>query len=104
MFRSGTMVSAGIVFGAVVGILVALAIGAAPALHKFGLGFLGSTSWNPVTKDFGALVAIFGTLVSSAIAMIIAVPLSFGIALFITELAPPWLKRPIGTAIELLAA
>jgi len=104
LFRSGTMVSAGVVFAAVVSILVALAVGAAPALQKFGPGFLLSSEWNPVTKNFGALVAIFGTLVSSAIAMIIAVPLSFGIALFITELAPPWLKRPIGTAIELLAA
>jgi phosphate transport system permease protein len=104
LFRSGTMLSAAIVFAAVVGTLAALFMGALPALHKFGPGFLVSSAWNPVTEDFGGLVAIFGTLVSSAIAMIIAVPLSFGIALFITELAPRWLKRPIGTAIELLAA
>ena len=104
LFRSGTMLSAGVVFAAVLGTLAALFIGALPALQKFGLGFLHSSAWNPVTEDFGALVAIFGTLVSSAIAMIIAVPLSFGIALFITELSPRWLKRPIGTAIELLAA
>ena len=104
LFRSGTLFSAGVVFAAVAGTVVALFIGAWPALQKFGFGFLGSTQWNPVTEQFGALVAIFGTLVSSAIAMIIAVPLSFGIALFITELAPRWLKRPIGTAIELLAA
>jgi phosphate transport system permease protein len=104
LFRSGTMLSAAIVFAAVAGTLLALFLGALPALQKFGPGFLHSTAWNPVTENFGALVAIFGTLVSSAIAMIIAVPLSFGIALFITELAPRWLKRPIGTAIELLAA
>lgn len=104
LFRAGTYVSAFVVFGAVVGTLTALSIGAWPALQKFGLGFLYSSSWNPVTQDFGALVAIFGTLITSVIAMLIAVPLSFGIALFITELAPRWLKRPIGTAIELLAA
>lgn len=104
LFRNGTQVSATIVFLAVAGTLIALYAGAKPALEKFGLGFLYSSHWNPVTEDFGALVAIFGTLVSSAIAMVIAVPLSFGIALFITELAPVWLKRPIGTAIELLAA
>lgn len=104
LFGAGTRFSAFIVFSAVVGILIALLIGAWPALQKFGIGFLTSSEWNPVTENFGGLVAVFGTLVSSAIAMIIAVPLSFGIAVFITELAPPWLKRPIGTAIELLAA
>ena len=104
LFRGATNVAAVIVFSVVLGALIALFIGAHPALHKFGFGFLISSEWNPVTEEFGALVAIFGTLVTSAIAMIIAVPLSFGIALFITELAPRWLKRPIGTAIELLAA
>ena len=104
LFRGGTHFSAAVVFFAVVGTLLALYIGARPALHKFGLGFLVSSEWNPVTEQFGALVAIFGTLVSSAIAMVIAIPLSFGIALFITELAPRWLKRPVGVAIELLAA
>lgn len=104
LFRNGTQLSAAIVFLAVMGTLIALFIGAKPALAKFGLGFLYSGEWNPVTEEFGALVAIFGTLVSSAIAMLIAVPLSFGIAMFITEIAPIWLKRPIGTAIELLAA
>ena len=103
-FRNGTQISAAIVFFAVLGILVALYDGANPALAKFGFNFLHSTHWNPVTEEFGALVAIFGTLVTSALAIIVAVPLSFGIALFITELAPVWLKRPIGTAIELLAA
>ena len=104
LFRNWTQISATIVFLAVFGTLAALYIGADPALKKFGFSFLYTTNWNPVTEEFGALVAIFGTLVTSAIAIIIAVPLSFGIALFITELAPVWLKRPIGTAIELLAA
>jgi len=104
VFRRGTHLSAIILFATVLGIFIVLFIGALPALEKFGPGFLTGTDWNPVTKEFGGLVAIFGTLVSSAIAMIIAVPLSFGIALFITEMAPRWLKRPIGTAIELLAA
>ena len=104
IFRGATRISAILVFGSVIGILISLFTGALPAIEKFGLGFLSSSEWNPVTEDFGALVAIFGTLVTSAIALIIAVPVSFGIALFITQLAPPWLKRPIGTAIELLAA
>jgi phosphate transport system permease protein len=85
-------------------ILVALVIGAAPAIHEFGPGFLTSSEWNPVTERFGALVPIFGTLVTSLIAMLIGVPVSFGIAIFITELCPRWLKRPLGIAIELLAA
>ena len=104
LFRGGTYFSAAIVFAAVVGTLATLNIGALPALRKFGVGFLSSSEWNPVTENFGALVAVYGTLVSSVIAMIIAIPLSFGIALFITELAPGWLKRPVGVAIELLAA
>jgi phosphate transport system permease protein len=103
-FRNATRVSAVLVFSSVIGILVSLYLGAEPALHKFGLGFLGSPVWNPVTEDFGALVAVFGTVVTSAIALLIAVPVSFGIALFITQLAPGWLKQPIGTAIDLLAA
>src|SRR5262249_177855 len=67
-------------------------------------GFLSSADWDPVQEKFGALVPIYGTLVTSAIAMLIGIPVSFGIALFLTELAPAWLKRPLGTAIELLAA
>lgn len=104
LFRAGTYFSAAVVFIAVLGTLISLNIGALPALKKFGLGFLYSSQWNPVTENFGALVAVVGTLVSSLIAMLIAVPLSFGIALFITELAPGWMKRPVGVAIELLAA
>ena len=104
LFRGSTYLTAFIVFGSVIGILITLVIGAYPALQKFGFGFLTSSAWNPVTQDFGAAVAIFGTLVTSTIALIIAVPVSFGIALFITQMAPNWLKRPIGTAVELLAA
>ncbi len=103
-FKALTGFFAVLVLASVAGVLIALGDGAAPALHRFGLGFLTSTEWNPVTENFGALVAIFGTLVTSAIALLIALPLSFGIALFITELAPFWLKRPVGTAVELLAA
>ena len=87
-----------------VAILASLVVGAWPALQKFGLGFLVSTTWDPVKEDFGGLVMIYGTLATSIIALLIAVPVSFGIALFLTELSPSWLKRPLGTAIELLAA
>jgi phosphate transport system permease protein len=86
------------------GILVSLAIGAAPAFVKFGWRFLVTTAWNPVTENFGALPAIYGTLLTSFIAMLIAIPLGLGIAVFLTELCPPSLRRPIGTLIELLAA
>jgi phosphate transport system permease protein len=86
------------------GIIVSLIVGAAPAIREFGLGFLWSTDWDPVKNKYGGLVMIYGTLVTSLIALVIAVPVSFGIALFLTELSPAWLKRPLGTAIELLAA
>ncbi len=87
-----------------VAILGSLFVGAWPAIAKYGLGFLTSTTWDPVTEEFGGLVMIYGTLATSIIALMIAVPVSFGIALFLTELSPAWLKRPLGTAIELLAA
>src|SRR5512141_167268 len=87
-----------------VGILVSLLIGAWPAIERFGLTFLWTAEWDPVKEQFGGLVMIYGTLATSLIALIIAVPVSFGIALFLTELSPAWLKRPLGTAIELLAA
>jgi phosphate transport system permease protein len=87
-----------------VGILGSLVIGAAPAIREFGLGFLWSSDWDPVQNKFGGLVMIYGTLMTSLIALVIAVPVSFGIALFLTELSPSWLKRPLGTAVELLAA
>jgi len=87
-----------------VAILGSLVVGAWPAIAKYGLGFLTRSVWDPVQEDFGGLVMIYGTLATSFIALLIAVPVSFGIALFLTELSPPWLKRPLGTAIELLAA
>jgi phosphate transport system permease protein len=87
-----------------IGILVSLLIGAWPAIAHYGPGFLTHNAWDPVREDFGGLVMIYGTLVTSGIALVIAVPVSFGIAIFLTELAPVWLKRPLGTAIELLAA
>ena len=89
------------ILAAIIGSLI---VGAYPAIQKFGLGFLWSTDWDPVQEKFGGLVMIYGTLATSLIALIIAVPVSFGIALFLTELSPGWLRRPLGTAIELLAA
>jgi len=86
------------------GIIISLVDGALPALRQFGFGFFVATAWNPVTEKFGALAPIYGTLVTSAIAMLIGIPVAFGIALFITELSPVWLKRPLATMIELLAA
>ncbi len=86
------------------GVIVALVVGALPALEQFGFGFVVANTWNPVTEKFGALAPIYGTLVTSAIAMLIGIPVAFGIALFITELSPVWLKRPLATMIELLAA
>ena len=87
-----------------VAIMGSLIVGAWPAIHQYGLGFLTSSVWDPVQDQYGGLVMIYGTLATSAIALLIAVPVSFGIALFLTELSPAWLKRPLGTAIELLAA
>ena len=86
------------------GIILSLVVGAMPAIREFGLGFLVDTQWDPVQQKFGGLVMIYGTLMTSFIALLIAVPVSFGIALFLTELSPQWLKRPLGVAIELLAA
>ena len=96
--------AAWLTLGLLVAIIVSLFIGALPAIREFGLGFLTSTVWDPVELKFGGLVMIYGTLMTSFIALLIAVPVSFGIALFLTELSPAWLKRPLGVAIELLAA
>ncbi|MDR2851815.1 MAG: phosphate ABC transporter permease subunit PstC [Burkholderiaceae bacterium] len=96
--------AAGLTLLLLAGILLALLVGAWPAIEKYGLGFLISSVWDPGQGDFGALAMIYGTLATSLIALVIAVPVSFGIALFLTELAPAWLKRPLGTAVELLAA
>ncbi len=84
-------------------VILSLIIGSMPALRTFGFGFLVSESWNPVTDNFGALPAIYGTIITSFIAMLIAVPIGLMIAFFLTELCPQWLRRPIGIAIELLA-
>lgn len=86
------------------GIIISLIISSWPTIQKFGLSFLWNSEWDPPSDIYGALVPIYGTLVTSLIALIIAVPVSFGIALFLTELSPAWLRRPLGTAIELLAA
>ena len=86
------------------GIVGSLVYGAMPAIREYGISFLWRTEWDPVKNNYGGAVMIYGTLMTSFIALLIAVPVSFGIALFLTELSPRWLKRPLGTAIELLAA
>jgi len=96
--------AAWVTLGLLAGILLSLLLGAWPAIEKYGLGFLTRSVWDPVQQDYGGLVMIYGTLATSLIALLIAVPVSFGIALFLTEMSPAWLKRPLGTAIELLAA
>jgi len=103
VFRHMTRIAAVGVLLLLSGVIIALIGGSLPALRTFGLGFLVSERWNPVTENFGALAAVYGTLVTSAIAMVIAVPVGLMIAFFLTELCPPWLRRPIGIAIELLA-
>ncbi len=103
IFRNTTKFFAFLVFCLLFGIMLTLFYGSLPALKTFGFSFITSDAWNPVTVQFGAKVPIVGTLVTSAIAMLIGIPLSFGIALFITELSPKWLKRPLGIAVELLA-
>jgi phosphate transport system permease protein len=102
-FHQVTLVFAFIVLAALVGILISLAIEAMPVFREFGLAFLWTNVWNVPEDQYGALSAIYGTVVTSVIALIIAVPVSFGIALFLTETCPVWLRRPLGTAIELLA-
>jgi phosphate transport system permease protein len=109
----GDALFAGLCAGAGIGVLlllgaliVTLFLGALPAFATYGFSFIFSTEWNPVEgrEAYGGAVAIFGTLVSAILAIVLAVPVAFGIAYFLTELAPQWLRRPIGTAIELLAA
>jgi phosphate transport system permease protein len=102
-FRHLTRSAAILVLVILSGIIASLFIGSLPALREFGFSFLYEQRWNPVTEKFGALAPIYGTLVTSLIAMLIAVPLGLFIAMFLTELCPPWLRRPIGIAIELLA-
>jgi len=104
LFHGATFAAAILVLTVLGGVAVSLISGAWPAFARFKLAFLTESIWNPVTERFGALAPVYGTLVTSFIAMLFAVPISFGIAVFLTELAPSWLKRPVGVAIELLAA
>jgi len=104
LFHGITQFFALTVLIALLGIIVSLIINAWPALHKFGIGFFFTDEWDIINGEFGGLIAIYGTLATSLIALLIAVPLSFGIAVFLTELCPGPLRRPLGTAVELLAA
>ena len=97
--------AAGVLVLALLGaIIVSLFIGGLPAFRQFGVGFLTSADWDPVQQVFGAVVPIYGTIITSILALLMAVPVAFGIAFWLTELAPTWLRRPVGTAVELLAA
>ena len=105
VFRALTFLFALLVLLILGGVIVSLVAGAWPALRAFGFfGFVATETWNPVTEKFGALAPIYGTLVTSAIAMLVGIPVAFGVAVFITEICPIWLKRPLATMIELLAA
>ena len=103
LFHKLTFSFALLVLLVLVGILVSLVIGAWPAFEKFGPGFVTRIEWDPVNNEYGALIAIAGTLITSLLALLFAFPVSFGIALFLTEICPAWLKRPLGTSVELLA-
>ncbi|TPJ78450.1 phosphate ABC transporter permease subunit PstC [Mesorhizobium sp. B2-6-2] len=103
VFRTATRLSAMLVLVLLGGVAISLVAGSWEALSKFGFSFLTTESWNPVTENFGALAPIYGTIVTSAIAILIAVPIGIGIAVFLTELCPRPLRRPIGIAVELLA-
>jgi phosphate transport system permease protein len=104
IFRGATLVAALLVLLLLGGVALSLLVGAWPAFAHFKLAFLTREIWNPVTDQFGALAPVYGTVVTSFLALLLAIPVSFGIAVFLTELAPAWLKRPVGVAIELLAA
>jgi phosphate transport system permease protein len=104
IFRGATFAAAVLVLVLLGGVALSLLKGALPAFSHFGFAFLTREVWNPVTEKFGALAPVYGTLVTSFIAMLLAIPISLGIAIFLTELAPSWMKRPVGVAIELLAA
>ena len=103
VFRHLSLAAAAVVLIVLGGVIVSLLIGAWPALRNFGAGFLVGQNWNPVTEQFGALPAIYGTVVTSLIAMTIALPVGLGIAMFLSEVCPQRLRRPLGVAIELLA-
>jgi phosphate transport system permease protein len=104
IFKYLTQSFALIVLFALLGIILSLIINAYPALNKFGFGFFTRIEWDIIQGEFGGLIAIYGTVVTSVIALVIAIPLSFGIAVFLTEICPKGLRRPLGTAVEILAA
>ncbi|MFM6923326.1 MAG: phosphate ABC transporter permease subunit PstC, partial [Polynucleobacter victoriensis] len=104
VFHQSTLFFALSVLVALIGIIISLVINAWPALREFGLGFFFTIEWDIINGQFGGLIAVFGTVVTAFIALIIAVPLSFGVAVFLTETCPAQLRRPLGTAVELLAA
>ncbi len=103
LFHAITFSFAALVMLILTGIVLSLVVNAWPAFQHFGPGFITRIEWDPVNQEYGALIAIAGTLVTSFIALLIAFPVSFGIALFLTEICPVWLRRPLGTAVELLA-
>ncbi len=103
LFVNATRFFAFVVLASLIGIIISLIIGSIPSMKTFGWGFFTSSEWDPVAGEYGALAPIYGTLVTSVIALVIAVPVSFGIAVFLTELSPIWLRRPLGIAVELLA-
>lgn len=103
LFRTLTRVAAFSVLGLLAAIIASLVVGSMPAIHAFGFGFITSPEWDPVNDQYGALIPIVGTLITSGIALLIAIPVSLGIAIFLTQLAPQWMRRPLGIAVELLA-
>lgn len=103
LFHAVTRAAAFTVLAVLAGVIIALIVGSIPAWRAFGINLVIGEHWNPVTEQFGALAPIYGTVVTSLIAMLIAVPVGLLIAMFLTELCPPWLRRAIGIAIELLA-
>jgi phosphate transport system permease protein len=104
VFRLASLGSALLVLIVLAGIIGSMIYGGLPAFREFGLGFITSSVWDVQRDQYGAWVAIVGTLTSALIALVIGVPVSLGIAVFLTQLCPPWLKRPVATTIELLAA
>lgn len=103
LFVGTTRLFALLVLASLGGIMISLVIGAMPSIRQFGFGFFTSANWDTVAGEYGALAPIYGTLVTSAIALLIAIPVSFGIAVFLTELCPAFLRRPLGICVELLA-
>lgn len=104
IFKHLTRLFAFLVFSLLAAIMFSLIYGSQETLSKYGLSFLWTNEWDPVQGEFGALVPVMGTLLTSFVALFVAIPVSFGIAMFLTELAPSWMRRPLGTAIEMLAA